>query len=351
MDYIEVVKQLNKKQVAPIYLVYGNESFFIQQLKNKIEQVTIDGNKDNLNVYDLEETPIEDVIADVETFPFFGDRKLIIANNASFLKAKPEKNAVDHQLEVLENYLTNPVDYSILLVVAPYEKLDERKKITKQLKKHAIVADCREVKEYELRKWMEQLTEQLKIHVTDEVYDMLESEISTNLHLLESELHKFSLYVGENGQVTKEIADNLMSRTATSSSLRLADAVMNRNLHQAIEIFRDLEKQKEEPIALVGLLAFQFRTLLRVKLLKQKGYTQGQMVKQLGAHPYVIKLALKREGQFSVETLQYFMNQLTEADSVMKQGGMEKDLAFEMLLYQLVQGNNAVRPIKEQKYI
>ncbi|NWO13758.1 MULTISPECIES: DNA polymerase III subunit delta [Virgibacillus] len=341
MDYIEVVKQLNKKQLAPLYLFYGTESFFIQQLKNKLKRVTINDDIDNLTVYDLDETPIEDVISDVETFPFFGERKLIIANNASFLTAKQGKNAVEHQLEILETYLSNPVDYSILLIIAPYEKLDERKKITKLLKKQATVAHCREVKEYELRKWMKQLADQLKIEITDEVYDMLESEISTNLHLLESELHKFSLYVGEGGLVTKEIANQLLSHTATSSSLRLADAVMKRDLAQAIEIYKDLEKQKEEPIALVGLLAFQFRILLRVKLLKQKGYTQGQMVKQLGAHPYVIKLALEREAKFTVRALHYFMNQLAEADSVMKQGGMEKDVAFEMLLYQLVKRNGA----------
>lgn len=338
MAYLETLKKIKKKQLSSVYLFYGNESFFIQNLIRQLKRVVIHNDEDNLAVYDLEEMPIEDVIADVETYPFFGERKLVIANNASFLKAKQDKNSVEHQLSMLETYLTAPVDYSILVLTAPYEKMDERKKITKLIKKHAVVANCNPIKEYELKKWIDELASQFKIELANEVYDMLEVEVSTNLLLLENELHKFSLYVGENGQVTKEVAEDLMSHTPTSTSLRLVDAVMNRDLYRAIAIYKDLEKQKEDPIAMIGLLAFQFRTLLRVKLLRQKGYTQAQMEKILGIHPYVIKIALKREKHFTIDLLTYIMNEFAETDRMIKQGKMEKELAFEMLLYHLVTG-------------
>lgn len=153
---------------------------------------------------------------------------------------------------------------------------------------------------------------------------------------MESELKKFSTFVGEGGLVTKEVVENLISHTSNISSLRLVDAVIDRNLHKAISIFKDLEKMNEEPIALIGLLAFQFRTILRVKLLKQKGYTQFQMQKQLGAHPYVIKIALSREKQFSVQKLESIIDKLANTDAVMKQGNMDKQLSFELLLYDLI---------------
>src|SRR5699024_1249058 len=95
---------------------------------------------------------------------------------------------------------------------------------------------------------------------------------------------------------------------------------------------------KEEPIALIGLLAFKFRMIFRVKLLRQKGYSQFQMQKQIGGHPYVIKIALSREKQFTVQKLKYIMDQLAVADARMKQGEMEKDLAIELLLYALIHG-------------
>ncbi len=94
---------------------------------------------------------------------------------------------------------------------------------------------------------------------------------------------------------------------------------------------------KEEPIGLVALLAFQFRTILRVKLLNKKGYSQSQMRKQVGVHPYVIKMAMQREKKFTTDRLQEIMDKLAETDHAIKRGGMEKGLAFELLLHELVQ--------------
>lgn len=337
MSYMDVIKNIKKNQIDSVYLAYGSESFFLQNIKKELMQRVISGDEDNLSVYDLEETPIQEVIADAETYPFFGDRKLIIASNPSFLKAKPDKLPFEHDLASLERYLDGPPEYSILLLIAAYEKIDERKKISKLLKKSATIAVCSTVKEQNLKQWIDTMARQLRITVDDDVYELLEAELSSNLHILENELTKLALYVGENGVITKEIAESLVSNSSDSSSLKLVDAVIERDLRKAISIYKDLEKMKEEPIAMIGLLAFQFRTILRAKLLKQKGYSQFQIQKSIGGHPYVIKIALSREKKFTVQKLEDIISRLADTDSVMKQGRMEKGLAFELLLYDLIQ--------------
>lgn len=336
MSYMDVMKQLKKNQIKPVYFIYGSESFFLQNLKSEIVDRVVSNDEDNLSLYDLEETPIQEVIADAETYPFFGERKLVIARNPGFLKAKPDKLSFEHDLNTLERYLNEPADYSVLVIIANYEKIDERKKISKLLKQNAVVAVCNEIKDQELKQWMDTLANDLQITIDRDAYEIFESELSTNLNLLESELTKLALYVGENGVVTKDVAENLIAHTSNSSSLRLVDAVIDRDLHKAISIYKDLEKMKEEPIALIALLAFQFRTILRVKLLKQKGYSQFQMQKSIGSHPYVIKIALSREKKFTLQKLENIISKLTDADAVMKQGRMEKELAFELLLYELI---------------
>src|SRR5699024_7625929 len=81
---------------------------------------------DNLSTYDLEETPIQDVIVDAESYPFFGDKKLIIAYHPTFLTAKSKSLPFEHDLKQLEAYILNPVDYSILLFIAPYRSEERR---------------------------------------------------------------------------------------------------------------------------------------------------------------------------------------------------------------------------------
>ncbi|WP_174613865.1 DNA polymerase III subunit delta [Virgibacillus ihumii] len=338
MTYTEVLQQTKKQQIVPAYLLYGTESYFIQNIVKSITKAVIpDDDNENLSVYDLDETPVQEVVTDAETFPFFGEKKLIIAHNPSFLKAKPDKLPFEHDLDRLSQYLEQPVDFSVVVFVAPYEKIDTRKKISKAFKKNGAIAECMPVKDYEIGKWIEDLIKSMNITIDKKAFDILETELSSDLQLLQNEITKLALFAGDGGHVTADVAESLISQSTNNSSLRLVDAVIESNLHKAISIYKSLEKMNEEPIGMIALLAFQFRTILRVKLLKQKGYSQFQMQKQLAVHPYVIKIAMNRERQFSVRRLEEIMDRLTEADASIKRGQMEKELAFELLLYELIQ--------------
>lgn len=336
MSFLEVKQKLKKGQLSSIYMLYGTESFFIQEIKQLITDAILPGaDIDNLSTYDLDEVPIQEVIADAETYPLFSEKKLIIANNPSFLKTKPSKLPFEHDLDKLQKYLEDPVDYSTIVFVAEYEKIDERKKVTKAIKKNAVVALCEPIKEQDISKWIKNLAADYQITIDSDAYNVIEGELEANLHLIQNEMLKFSLYVGEGGRVSKDVAEMLISHTLHNSSLRLVDAVLAKDIRKAIAIYHDLLKMKEEPIAMVALLAYQFRTLFRVKLLKQKGYSQAQMQKQLGIHPFVVKLAMTRESKFTVDQLSLFMDKLANTDAIMKQGKMDKELAFDLLLYEL----------------
>lgn len=335
MEYTELMQQLKKKQVPRVCLLYGTEPYFIQNLKKGFyKQVVTD--PENFITYDLQEVPVQEVIADAQTYPFFGGEKLIFASNPVFLKSKPDKLSFEHKLDALQEYIDSPADYSTIVFIANEEKLDQRKKIFKHLKKSAAVVACNQVKTYEIDKWIKTIAQQMNIIIDPAAMPILEGELSTNLQLMESEMNKLALYAGKDGVITKEIAESLVSHSVTNTSLRMVDAVMDHDLYSAIKIVKDLEKTKEEPIAMIGLLAFQFRMILRVKLLKDKGYGQNQIQKTIGAHPFVVKMAWNREKQFSLAKLHEIMDKLANADSVMKQGKMDKNIAFELLLHDLI---------------
>src|SRR5699024_6026109 len=128
MSYLTCIEEIKKKKMEPVYYFYGTESYMIEALKQTLVEHSMpeEDYDNNLSIYDLEETPIQEVISDAETYPFFGERKLIIATNADFLRAKPVNTEVEHRPEVLVEYLDNPAPYSVLVIIAPYEKVDER---------------------------------------------------------------------------------------------------------------------------------------------------------------------------------------------------------------------------------
>lgn len=144
---IDIWKKIEQKQFSPIYLLYGMESYLINETKQKlVNNVLTEEEMDfNFSNYDLEEIPIEVALEDAETFPFMGEKRLIFLNNAFFLTSEKGKQKVEHNLSKLEEYILNPPPYSVIALIAPYEKLDERKKITKQVKKLASVFEAKKL--------------------------------------------------------------------------------------------------------------------------------------------------------------------------------------------------------------
>ncbi|GGM31110.1 DNA polymerase III subunit delta [Paraliobacillus quinghaiensis] len=342
MDYFKAVEKIKKKQIEAIYVLQGQESFLIESVMQELiaNGLATEDQEANIIRYDLEETPIQEVIMDVETYPFFGGKKIIFAYNPIFLTGKQDKTNISHDLESLQAYINNPVDYSMLVMIAPYEKLDERKKLVKLLKKEATIIQCEEVKAWNIDQWIDHLAKTLHVNLEKPVYELLVQETGTNLLMLEKELEKLATYVGENGTITASIAEELVAHQANTSGLKLVDAVIAKDLNKAIQIYKDLVRMNDDEIALVALLASQFRTILHVKILKQKGYSQKQMAQHLKVHPYVIKMAMVRESKFSRQRLETIINACANTDAQIKQGKVEKALAFELLLYQLIQNTS-----------
>lgn len=331
---LDVWKQLKKKQFAPLYLLYGPEGFIIKETITKIAENALEDDEAEFNIstFDLEETPLSVALEEAETFPFIGERKLIILHNPVFLTAEKTKEKVEHNVDQLLAYLENPSPFSIVVLAAPYEKLDERKKITKQLKKHAAVVEATKLKEQELERWV---TEQASFHgvgIEREAVNELLSTAGQNLMLLANEIAKMALYAQEEKLITVETVTQLAVKSLEQNIFTLIDFIMNRRTAEAIELLQDLLRQNEEPIKILALMASQIRIMYVAKGLAKEGYGQQKIASHLKIHPYRVKLALEKAQYFQEQELMMFLNNVADADYKMKTGQMDKVLLLELII-------------------
>jgi DNA polymerase III subunit delta len=334
---LEIWKQIKQNNIAPIYLLYGTEAFLINETKQLLlNHILNEEEKDfNFSVYDLEETPVEDAIEDAETFPFFGEKKVIFLHNPSFVTAEKTKDKVEHNLSKLEAYLKEPAPHTVMVISAPYEKLDERKKITKEIKRNAINVEAKKLTEPELKGWVKERAKGYGIGFEEGALDHFLALVGTNLFMVTSELDKLSLYATEEKRIDVELVDKLVSRSLEQNIFTLIEKVVQRKLDEALRIYFDLLKQNEEPIKILALLAGQFRLIYQVKELARRGYGQQQIAGFLKTHPFRVKLAAGQAAKFTDEELTTLMSLIAEADYQMKTGGMNKSLLVEMLLFRL----------------
>jgi DNA polymerase III subunit delta len=334
---LEVWKQIKQKQIAPVYLLYGTEAFLINETKQLlINQILTEEELDfNLSTYDLEETPIEVALEDAETFPFIGEKRVVFLQNPVFLTSEKTKEKVEHNLAKLELYLKEPSPYSVIVFIAPYEKLDERKKLTKELKKKATVVEAKKLYENELKVWVKERAAASGIAIDDDARDLMLTLAGSNLFMLTNEVDKLTLYAKSEKRIDIKTVEMLVARSLEQNIFNLIEKVLQRKMGEALRIYYDLQKQNEEPIKILSMIGGQFRLIYQVKDLSRRGYGQQQIAGYLKVHPFRVKLAAGQAGKFSDEELKKTIALLAEADFQMKTGGMSKSLIVEMFLLRL----------------
>lgn len=330
-------KKLEQKQLSALYLLYGTEAFLIHETKQRlIQSVLTEEEMDfNFSSYDLEETPVETALEEAETFPFMGEKKLVILNNPVFLTAERSKDKIEHNIKKLEEYIANPAPYTILVFSAPYEKLDERKKITKLLKKNAEVMEANKLSDKELKSWLRSRAAASGAQIDEEALDHLLAIAGTDLMMLASEMDKLALYVSDAQPITVDIVDQLTARSLEQDIFSLVDKVVTGQAEKAFRIYYDLLKLNEEPIKILAVIANQFRLIYQTKELARKGYGQQQIASFLKVHPFRVKLAAGQARSFSDEQLAAIMMLLANSDLDMKTSAMAKPLIVEMFLFKL----------------
>ncbi|MEF7657024.1 DNA polymerase III subunit delta [Bacillus thuringiensis] len=331
----DIHKKIKKKQFAPLYLLYGTEAFFINETIKLITTEALEEEDREFNVvtYDLEEAYLEDVVEDARTLPFFGERKVLLIKSPLFLTSQKEK--LEQNIKILEEYIGEPSPFSILIFVAPYEKLDERKKITKLLKKTADIVEANAMQVQDVQKWIVARAEEVHVHIDNAAVSLLLELVGSNVTMLAKEMDKLTLYVGMGGEITPKLVAELVPKSVEQNVFALTEKVVKKDIAGAMQILDGLFTQQEEPIKLLALLVSQFRLLHQVKELQQRGYGQNQIASHIGVHPYRVKLAMNQTKFFSFEELKKVIIELAEADYSMKTGKMDKKLVLEFFLMRL----------------
>ncbi|RXT14805.1 DNA polymerase III subunit delta [Ammoniphilus sp. CFH 90114] len=337
MEYRSIFKEIQQGIIKPIYLLYGTEAFLIEECINFIKTKAIDEQflDFNFSVFDLNEIPIQQAVMDAETLPFMGDKRVVVAKNAHFLTGAKASGGVDHSVDSLQAYLDNPTDTSILILTVFQDKLDERKKVVKGLKSVGAVVPFMPLKDQELWGWIKRQAQKRGVQMDDHSAQTLDRIVGNDLRRLQQEMDKMASYVGQGGLITEEVVYSLGSRTLEQDIFGLIDKASRLDIDQAMRIYYDLLKNKEEPLTILSLLARQFRLILQVKILSARGYSGQQMASILGVHPYPIKLAAEKAQRFKEKALRRIIAYLAEEDYRIKTGQIDKSLSMELFFMRL----------------
>ena len=308
------------------YLIYGNDYGLIKREIDKIINGIIDVVK-----YDLSASNVSEVIEEASCMSLFGDKKVVIGENALFLTGT--NTSVNHDIDYLTSYVNAENHDNIVILTVVQDKLDERKKIVKLLKKNVTIIHKETIDEKDLPKFVikEFLNNGYKIDYKTASYFV--DYVGKNVDILLSEINKMIIYKDTDKEIFIEDILNISSKGFNDNVFDLSDAIMKKDFKKIFSCYNDLMILKEEPIKIIALLASQFTLVYQSKLLSKEGFMSKDIASTLKVHPYRVKLAL--EANYPDFELKDILKKLHNLDYEIKTGKVDKIVGLENFLLHL----------------
>lgn len=336
MTINELLKTLATGQtLSNVYVILGQADYFQRRLKRGFkQQVPAEEQTMNFASYDMDTVPLAVALDDAMAAPFFGERRVVCIDNPQFLTGETKKQKVEHDIDSLQKYLESPMPSTVLVFFAPYDKLDARKKVTKQLKKVATMVEINQFSERDVRQFVTDQLKQDGYTMEPAALNDLIQRTDADLTLIMSELPKLELYTLPEKTITQAAISGLVTQTLTQNVFDLVNRVLAKNTAGAVTLYRELLQAKEEPLKINAILQGQFRLLIQTKVLAKQGYSQGKLASILKVHPYRIKLALQTHRRFQLTDLNRAYLGLFRVEKQMKSTTMDPELLFSLFMTQ-----------------
>lgn len=333
MDIAELTKQLKQQAPAMVYLVLGTQQVLQQEAVDQfLTLIPQEQQVMNVGRYDMEVTPIASALDDAMSAPFFGERRLVLVNKPTFLTNERGKAKVDHDLASLLDYLHHPEPSTVLVFLAPYEKLDGRKKVVKELKKVAVTVNAAPLDERQAR---QQVLDQLGaagFKIDPPALDELVQRTNADYGLMVANLAKLKILAYQDKQITVGMVSALVPQSLDENIFDLVTAVLRRNQVKSLSLYQQLLSGQRQPLQINAVLVSQFRLLIQLKVLAHRGLSQGSMASQLNVHPYRVKLGLRTVRQFSLRALENAYLGLINIERDLKTTQRDPELLFQLFM-------------------
>lgn len=327
MNYQQLKQSLGQGNIAPVYLLYGEENYLIEDVLRSIEQQVLkSGFRDfNYQLFYGEDAPTADIINAALTAPMVADKRLVVVKNVGQIKAA--------QLNKLSDYAAKPSSTSVLVLIG--DKLDSKKAWVKKISSNAVAVRFYRLYERQAISWIMSQTGKEGYRMSPGAAQTLLELSGNDLATLANQLEKLYAYAASEKKISLEDVEQVVGRVKQHNIFELVEAMGNKKLEQALHILAKIMTQGEPPQLVLALIGRQLRHIWRAKCMLAQGDSWERIGPKLGIPKFFLKNFVSQAKRFSSSDLQSAFHNLLIIDIRLKSGTLCPRLSLEILLLDL----------------
>jgi len=288
MTAVEIIKDIKARKFKPVYLLHGEESYYIDQITDYIEDKLLNDAEKGFNQTVLygKDTDMATVLGAAKRYPMMSDYQVVIVKEAQDLKwAKEEGNS--KEAEFVLNYFEKPLPSTILVLAFKYANFDKRKKIYKAISKAGLIFQSDPVRDYKLVPWIEDFIKEKGYKIDPQASALMAEYLGTDLSKVANEVEKLLLNISKDITINSDLVQKNIGISKEYNVFELQKALAVRDVlkcNRIINYFANNPKANPTVMVLANLNGY-FSKILRYHYLQNK----ADAAAALGIPPFFVK--------------------------------------------------------------
>jgi len=328
MTHTEIIQNLKKKIYHPVYILMGEEPYYIDLICDYIaENILSEGERSfNQTILYGKDTDADTLLTVARRFPMMSANQVVILKEAQEFKNLEDK---------LLSYVENPMNSTILVICYKYKTIDKRKKFLKAAGTKGVVFESPKIYENQLITWINNYCKEKSFPIQPQASAMLAEYLGTDISKVANELDKLMILLPAGTTITPAIIEKNIGISKDFNIFELQKALGERNVQKAnqIIIYFNSNLKLNPLVKTISSLHFYFSKLLKYHFLPDK--SSGNAARALGVSPYFMDDYIKAAKTYPPKKLVEIVALLREYD--MKSKGInnvssaEDDLQRELI--------------------
>lgn len=337
-DDVKLFRSLREGQLAPVYLIYGKETYLAEACLQRILDKTVKKGTESFNLrkFDGAALDMTAVRGEAEGFPLMAEHKCVVIVNPNLEKLSKFDS------DLLQQMLADPNPTTVfILFVAAYElnpkKSAKVRKLLELADRTGVVVECTPKSRADLVRLIRQKCQKGGCEMDASTAGALIDRCGTGLEELMTEADKLIAY-RVSGEITRADVEMVTHKSLDASIFDLSKAMLQNGRTRAFVILDELFLQREEPLSILSALNGTFLDLYRAKAAMLCGKTAEDVAALFSyrGREFRIRNAFRDVPRYSAGTLRGCLKVLSDADLMIKSSRTDGRIAVEQAVARIL---------------
>ncbi len=331
ISFDNLLSNLKNQIYHPVYLLHGEESYFIDVISDFIEEhVLSDLEKEfNQTIAYGKDSNVLTLVSYAKRFPMMANYQVLIVKEAQDLD----------KIEDFQSYIEKPLSSTILVLCYKYGKLDKRKGLYKAIEKQGVAFESAKLYDNKVPDWIHDYLGHRKYSITEKAAALLTEFLGADLGKIANELQKLLINIPAGAEINEDYVEKNIGISKDFNVFELQKALARKDILKSNQIiFYFAANLKENPLVkIIPILFSYFSKVLLYHYLPDK--SKLSVAAALSVNPFFVADYQQAARSFPVGKTISIISYLREYDLKAKgvdstavgDGELMKELIFKIL--------------------